>query len=54
MQCLKRSKSEPDKGLVIAIAVLVRNAGIAPNRSQADPFPGGAIAQVEGDWICFK
>ncbi len=24
---------------------------IAPNRSQTDPFPGGAIAQVEGDWI---
>ncbi|MCC5606320.1 tRNA lysidine(34) synthetase TilS [Nostoc sp. CHAB 5834] len=27
---------------------------IAPNRSQTDPFPGGAIAQVEGDWICLK
>ncbi|MEH1802229.1 MAG: tRNA lysidine(34) synthetase TilS [Nostoc sp.] len=27
---------------------------IAPNRSQTDPFPGGAIAQVEGDWISFK
>ncbi|WP_373526333.1 tRNA lysidine(34) synthetase TilS [Nostoc sp.] len=26
----------------------------APNRSQTDPFPGGAIAQVEGDWICLK
>ena len=26
----------------------------APNRSQTDPFPGGAIAQVQGDWICFK
>ncbi|MEA5515853.1 tRNA lysidine(34) synthetase TilS [Nodularia sp. UHCC 0506] len=25
---------------------------IAPNRSQTDPFPGGAIAQVQGDWIC--
>ncbi|MBD2446083.1 tRNA lysidine(34) synthetase TilS [Nostoc sp. FACHB-152] len=24
---------------------------IAPNRSQTDPFPGGAIAQVQGDWI---
>ncbi|NJO78436.1 MAG: tRNA lysidine(34) synthetase TilS [Cyanobacteria bacterium RM1_2_2] len=23
----------------------------APNRSQTDPFPGGLIAQVEGDWI---
>ena len=23
----------------------------APNRSQCDPLPGGAIAQVEGDWI---
>lgn len=23
----------------------------APNRSQTDPFPGGAIAQVNGDWI---
>ncbi|WP_324973806.1 hypothetical protein [Nostoc sp.] len=34
MQCLKRSKSKPDKGLVIAMptaasyAVLVRNAGL--------------------------
>lgn len=27
---------------------------IAPNRSQTDPFPGGAIAQVEGDWIYLK
>ncbi len=27
---------------------------IAPNRSQTDPFPGGAIAQVQGDWICLK
>jgi len=26
----------------------------APNRSQTDPFPGGAIAQVEGDWIRLK
>ncbi len=26
----------------------------APNRSQTDPFPGGAIAQVEDDWICLK
>jgi tRNA(Ile)-lysidine synthase len=26
----------------------------APNRSQTDPFPGGAIAQVKGDWICFN
>ncbi|MBD2437256.1 tRNA lysidine(34) synthetase TilS [Nostoc sp. FACHB-110] len=24
---------------------------IAPNRSQTDPFPGGAIAQVQEDWI---
>lgn len=24
---------------------------LAPNRSQTDPFPGGAIAQVSGDWI---
>jgi len=23
----------------------------APHRSQTDPFPGGAIAQVDGDWI---
>lgn len=23
----------------------------APNRSQTDPFPGGAIARVQGDWI---
>jgi tRNA(Ile)-lysidine synthase len=26
----------------------------APNRSQTDPFPGGAIAIVQGDWICIK
>lgn len=26
----------------------------APNRTQTDPFPGGAIAQVEGDWIWLK
>ena len=26
----------------------------APNRSQTDPFPGGAIALVEGDWISLK
>ncbi|NJR40483.1 MAG: tRNA lysidine(34) synthetase TilS [Leptolyngbyaceae cyanobacterium CSU_1_4] len=26
----------------------------APNRSQGDPLPGGAIAQVEGDWIRVK
>ncbi|MBD2214207.1 tRNA lysidine(34) synthetase TilS [Nostoc linckia FACHB-104] len=26
----------------------------APNRSQTDPFPGGAIAQVAGDWIDIK
>jgi tRNA(Ile)-lysidine synthase len=26
----------------------------APNRSQTDPFPGGAIAQVQGDWIVFR
>lgn len=26
----------------------------APNRSQTDPFPGGAIAQVEGDWILLQ
>lgn len=25
----------------------------APNRSQTDPFPGGAIAQVQDNWICF-
>jgi tRNA(Ile)-lysidine synthase len=23
----------------------------APNRSQSDPFPGGAIAKVDGEWI---
>ncbi|MCC5638333.1 tRNA lysidine(34) synthetase TilS [Nostoc sp. CHAB 5844] len=27
---------------------------IAPNRSQTDPFPGGAIAQVQDDWIIIK
>lgn len=26
----------------------------APNRSQTDPFPGGIIAQVEGDWISIR
>ena len=26
----------------------------APNRSQSDPFPGGAIARVEGDWIWIR
>jgi len=26
----------------------------APNRSQSDPLPGGAIAHVEGDWIRVK
>jgi tRNA(Ile)-lysidine synthase len=26
----------------------------APNRSQTDPFPGGAIAQVEAEWIVLK
>ncbi|MDJ0737513.1 MAG: tRNA lysidine(34) synthetase TilS [Nostocaceae cyanobacterium] len=26
----------------------------APNRSQTDPFPGGAIAYVEGEWIRFQ
>ena len=26
----------------------------APNRSQTDPFPGGAIARVEGDWIVIE
>ncbi|HEY9655988.1 MAG TPA: TilS substrate-binding domain-containing protein, partial [Crinalium sp.] len=26
----------------------------APNRSQTDPFPGGAIAHVEAGWIWLK
>ena len=26
----------------------------APNRTQTDPLPGGAIAQVEADWILIK
>lgn len=26
----------------------------AANRSRSDPFPGGAIAEVEGPWICWK
>ncbi|MCY7273428.1 MAG: tRNA lysidine(34) synthetase TilS, partial [Phormidesmis sp. CAN_BIN44] len=26
----------------------------APNRSRTDPFPGGAIAEVNGDWIVIK
>ncbi|WGV26870.1 tRNA lysidine(34) synthetase TilS [Halotia branconii] len=27
---------------------------VAPNRSQTDPFPGGAIAQVQENWIYIK
>jgi tRNA(Ile)-lysidine synthase len=26
----------------------------APNRSQSDPFPGGAIAVVDGEWVRLK
>lgn len=26
----------------------------AVNRSRSDPFPGGAIAEVEGTWICWQ
>jgi tRNA(Ile)-lysidine synthase len=26
----------------------------APNRTQTDPFPGGAIAIVDGEWIIFS
>jgi tRNA(Ile)-lysidine synthase len=26
----------------------------APNRSRSDPFPGGAIAEVNGDWILVR
>lgn len=26
----------------------------APNRSQTDPFPGGAVATVDGDWISLQ
>ncbi|MCY7278062.1 MAG: tRNA lysidine(34) synthetase TilS [Phormidesmis sp. CAN_BIN44] len=26
----------------------------APNRSRTDPFPGGAIAEVQGDWIWLR
>jgi tRNA(Ile)-lysidine synthase len=26
----------------------------SPNRSQTDPFPGGAIARVEADWIVLQ
>lgn len=26
----------------------------APNRSQSDPFPGGMVARVEGDWIVLQ
>lgn len=32
------------------IEKFVRLVG-APNRSRTDPFPGGAIAEVSGDWI---
>ncbi|MBD2124491.1 tRNA lysidine(34) synthetase TilS [Trichocoleus sp. FACHB-262] len=32
----------------------VTNLITAPNRSQTDPFPGGAIAVVEGEWIWLK
>jgi len=26
----------------------------APNRSQTDPFPGGMVAVVDGEWICLR
>jgi tRNA(Ile)-lysidine synthase len=26
----------------------------APNGSRTDPFPGGAIAEVKGDWIWIR
>ena len=26
----------------------------APNRSQTDPFPGGAVAFVSGEYICLQ
>jgi tRNA(Ile)-lysidine synthase len=31
----------------------IRELIFAPNKSQTDPFPGGAIAIVEGEWINF-
>ncbi|MEB3231600.1 MAG: tRNA lysidine(34) synthetase TilS [Leptolyngbyaceae bacterium] len=40
----------PNFGQVDKLTALIA----APNRSQTDPFPGGAIAHIKGDWIIFN
>lgn len=35
--------AEVEKGVVLITA---------PNRSRTDPFPGGEVAEVQGEWIC--
>lgn len=42
--------SAPSFEQIEAITALIT----APNRSRTAPFPGGAIAEVEGDWIRLK
>ncbi len=44
-QCVDRTPNFTQIEKVVALIT-------APNRSQTDPFPGGAIAKVDGDWIC--
>lgn len=44
---LMRLPKAPTFEHIEKITVLIN----APNRSQTDPFPGGAIARVNGDWI---
>ncbi len=43
-------KSAPSFEQVEKLTALIT----APNRSRSDPFPGGAIAEVDGDWIWIK
>ncbi len=50
-QFLQQSLPEaPDFDQIEKLVALIS----APNRSQTDPFPGSAIAQVEGDWIWLR
>lgn len=44
---LQRLSKAPNFEHIEKLVALVN----APNRSQTDPFPGGAIARVDGDWI---
>lgn len=50
-QCLQQIlQSSPNFEQIEKLTALIT----APNRSQTDPFPGGAIAFVDGEWICLK